>query len=450
MDEQPALPHSIDAERAVLGALLLAPNLVDIVTEVVDASMFYREAHRRLFELLLQMHDARQAIEPLTVVDRVLASGEEQAFGGAAYVASLPEQVPTFENVEYYAKMVQEKAVRRRLLEVAQRIGHDVHVEADLSALLDVAESAVLGVSQQRGGQDWFSFNEIAGDEWKRILALAEHQGEVTGITTGFIDLDRKLSGFHESELIVLAARPAMGKTALALNLARHAAVEGGKPVGIFSLEMPRGQLVVRMLCAEGKIEAHRVRTGTLRRDVDWPQLADAMELLNQAPIFIDDSPGLTVAQVRSRARRLQAQHGGLGLIVIDYLQLMQGSGGPRESREQAISGISRGLKGLAKELKVPVLSLAQLNRGVELRPDKRPMMSDLRESGAIEQDADLVLFIYRDEYYKKEESEHKGVAQIIIGKNRHGPTGDVELAFNGAFLRFDDLDRRPGAPDYL
>jgi len=450
MDEQPALPHSIDAERAVLGALLLAPNLVDVVTEVLEASMFYREAHRRLFELLLQMHDARQAIEPLTVVDRVLASGEEQAFGGAAYIASLPEQVPTFENVEYYARMVQEKAVRRRLLEVAQRIGHDVHAEADVGALLDGAESAVLGVSQQRAGQDWFSFNQIAGDEWRRILALADHHGEVTGITTGFIDLDQKLSGFHESELIILAARPAMGKTALALNLARHAAVEGRKPVGIFSLEMPRGQLVVRMLCAEGRIDAQRVRTGTLRRDVDWPALSDAMEVLNQAPIFIDDSPGLTVAQVRSRARRLQAQHGELGLIVIDYLQLMQGAGGPRESREQAISSISRGLKGLAKELRVPVLSLAQLNRGVELRPDKRPQMSDLRESGAIEQDADLVLFIYRDEYYKKEESEFKGVAQIIIGKNRHGPTGDVELAFNGSFLRFDNLDRRPGSGEYL
>jgi replicative DNA helicase len=450
MDEQPALPHSIDAERAVLGALLLAPNLVDVVTEVLEASMFYREAHRRLFELLLQMHDARQAIEPLTVVDRVLASGEEQAFGGAAYIASLPEQVPTFENVEYYARMVQEKAVRRRLLEVAQRIGHDVHAEADVGALLDGAESAVLGVSQQRAGQDWFSFNQIAGDEWRRILALADHHGEVPGITTGFIDLDQKLSGFHESELIILAARPAMGKTALALNLARHAAVEGRKPVGIFSLEMPRGQLVVRMLCAEGRIDAQRVRTGTLRRDVDWPALSDAMEVLNQAPIFIDDSPGLTVAQVRSRARRLQAQHGELGLIVIDYLQLMQGAGGPRESREQAISSISRGLKGLAKELRVPVLSLAQLNRGVELRPDKRPQMSDLRESGAIEQDADLVLFIYRDEYYKKEESEFKGVAQIIIGKNRHGPTGDVELAFNGSFLRFDNLDRRPGSGEYL
>jgi replicative DNA helicase len=213
---------------------------------------------------------------------------------------------------------------------------------------------------------------------------------------------------------------------------------------------MPRGQLVVRMLCAEGRIDAQRVRTGTLRRDVDWPALSDAMEVLNQAPIFIDDSPGLTVAQVRSRARRLQAQHGELGLIVIDYLQLMQGAGGPRESREQAISSISRGLKGLAKELRVPVLSLAQLNRGVELRPDKRPQMSDLRESGAIEQDADLVLFIYRDEYYKKEESEFKGVAQIIIGKNRHGPTGDVELAFNGSFLRFDNLDRRPGSGEYL
>ena len=342
-----------------------------------------------------------------------------------------------------YAQLVREKAVRRRLLEVAQEIGEAVRSESDLEQLLDSAETSVFEVSQKRGTKDWHALPLLVGEEWKRIQRLAEHKGSVTGITTGFVDLDEKLSGFQRSDLIILAARPAMGKTALALNLARHAAMEGKVTVGVFSLEMPRGQLATRMLCAEKEIEASRVRSGHLRRDVEWPKLADAVEALHQAPIHIDDTPGLTVTQLRSKARRLKSEYKDLGLIVVDYLQLMQGAGGPRESREQAISGISRGLKGLAKELNISVLALAQLNRGVELRPDKRPMMADLRESGAIEQDADLVLFIYRDEYYKKEESEKKGVAEVIIGKNRHGPTGSVELAFKGEFLRFDNLDLR-------
>ncbi len=443
MDSTPALPHSIEAERAVLGSILLDPKLLDPVTEVVDADMFYRDAHRKLFRLLSEMSEQGQTPDPLTVIDRVLASGDEQGFGGAAYISSLPEQVPSTQNVEVYAQLVREKAVRRRLLEVAQHIGESVRSESDLEQLLDIAESSVFEVSQKRGNKDWHALPMLVGDEWKRIQLLAEHKGSVTGITTGFVDLDNKLSGFQRSDLIILAARPAMGKTALALNLARHAAMEGKVTVGVFSLEMPRGQLATRMLCAEKEIDASRVRSGHLRRDVEWPKLADAVEALHQAPIHIDDTPGLTITQLRSKARRLKSEYPDLGLIVVDYLQLMQGSGGPRESREQAISGISRGLKGLAKELNIAVLSLAQLNRGVELRPDKRPMMADLRESGAIEQDADLVLFIYRDEYYNKEESEKKGVAEIVIGKNRHGPTGSVELAFKGEFLRFDNLDLR-------
>ena len=443
MDPTPALPHSIEAERAVLGSVLLDPKLLDPVTEVVDPDMFYRDAHRKLFRLLLEMSEQGQTPDPLTVIDRVLASGDEQGFGGAAYISSLPEQVPSTQNVEVYAQLVREKAVRRRLLEVAQEIGEAVRSESDLEQLLDSAETSVFEVSQKRGTKDWHALPLLVGEEWKRIQRLAEHKGSVTGITTGFVDLDEKLSGFQRSDLIILAARPAMGKTALALNLARHAAMEGKVTVGVFSLEMPRGQLATRMLCAEKEIEASRVRSGHLRRDVEWPKLADAVEALHQAPIHIDDTPGLTVTQLRSKARRLKSEYKDLGLIVVDYLQLMQGAGGPRESREQAISGISRGLKGLAKELNISVLALAQLNRGVELRPDKRPMMADLRESGAIEQDADLVLFIYRDEYYKKEESEKKGVAEVIIGKNRHGPTGSVELAFKGEFLRFDNLDLR-------
>jgi replicative DNA helicase len=441
MDETPVLPQSVDAERAVLGALLLDPNLLDPVTEILEPHMFYREAHGKLYQLLLDMAEQGATPDPLTVVDRVLATGDEQSFGGAAYITSLPEQVPSTQNVEVYAALVREKAVRRKLLEVSQTIGQAVRTEADLETLLDGAESSVFSVSQQRASKDWHALPSLVGDEWKRIQALSEHRGAVTGITTGFTDLDEKLSGFQRSDLIILAARPAMGKTALGLNFARHAAMEGGVTVGVFSLEMPRGQLATRMLCAEESIDASRVRSGRLRRDVEWPKLADAVEALNQAKIFIDDTPGLTVTQLRSKARRLKAEYKDLGLIVVDYLQLMQGAGGPRESREQAISSISRGLKGLAKELSIAVISLAQLNRGVELRPDKRPMMADLRESGAIEQDADLVLFIYRDEYSNKEESEKRGIAEVIIGKNRHGPTGSVELAFQGQFLRFDDLD---------
>jgi len=443
MDPTPALPHSVEAERAVLGSVLLDPKLLDPVTEILEPEMFYRDAHRKLFTLLLEMTEQGKTPDPLTVIDSIVASGDEQGFGGAAYVSSLPEQVPSTQNVEVYAALVREKAVRRRLLEVAQQITESVRSESDLEQLLDGAESSVFEVSNKRGSKDWHPLPMLVGQEWKRIQMLAEHTGSVTGITTGFVDLDDRLSGFQRSDLIILAARPAMGKTALALNFARHAAMEGKITVGVFSLEMPRGQLATRMLCAEKEIDASRVRSGRLRRDVEWPALADAVEALHQAPIHIDDTPGLTITQLRSKARRLKSEYKDLGLIVIDYLQLMQGSGGPRESREQAVSNISRGLKGLAKELDIAVMALAQLNRGVEQRPDKKPMMSDLRESGAIEQDADLVLFIYRDEYYKPEESEKKGIAEIVIGKNRHGPTGSVELAFQGQFLRFDNLDPR-------
>lgn len=454
MESIPALPHSIDAERAVLGAVLLDPNMLDPVTEIVEPDMFYREAHRKLFRLMLDMMEKGDTPDPLTVIDRIVATGEEQDYGGAAYVSSLPERVPSTQNVEVYANLVRDKAVRRRLLEASQHIGEAVRSESDLAQLLDIAESRVFEVSQQRSNKDWYPLPVLVGEQWERIQALAEHSGSVTGITTGFVDLDEKLSGFQRSDLIILAARPAMGKTALGLNFARHAAMEAGVSVGVFSLEMPRGQLATRMLCAEKQIDASRVRSGRLRRDKEWPKLADAVEALHQAPIFIDDTPGLTVTQLRSKARRLKAEYKDLGLIIIDYLQLMQGSGGPRESREQAISGISRGLKGLAKELDIAVIALAQLNRGVEQRPDKRPMMSDLRESGAIEQDADLVLFIYREEYYKKKEGEldpeKEGVAEVVIGKNRHGPTGIVELAFQGEFLRFDNLDRKhSGMPGY-
>ncbi len=449
MDSELSAPHSLPAERAVLGALMLDPAQIDTVTELIHDEMFYREAHRKLFRLLLEIYDQDQSLDQLTVVERLLGTEEPEDYGGAAYVSSLAEQVPTTQNVEHYAGIVRDKALRRALLEASQRIQEVVRTEADLEKALDLSESAVFSVSSERGSKDWHSLPSVIDLEFVRIEKNWQKRGSVTGITSGFVDLDEKLAGFQDGDLIILAARPAMGKTALALNFVRHAAMEGGVAVGVFSLEMPRGQLATRMLCTEGKVDAGRVRRGTLRRDVEWPALADAAEVLHQAPIFIDDTPGLTVTQLRSKARRLKAEQPALGMLVVDYLQLMQGTGGPRESREQVISSISRGLKGLAKELNLPVIALAQLNRGVELRPEKRPLMADLRESGAIEQDADVVLFIYRDEYYLKDKSEKKGIAEIIVGKHRHGSTGSVELAFQGRFLRFDNLDVRPGE-DYV
>ena len=432
----------------LLGALLLNPEQLWTITEILGPEAFYREAHGKLYHLMCEMVEKGQPCETLAVVDRILSSGEPDAYGGATYVSSLPEQVPSTENTEYYAQIVREKAVRRRLLQASQKISDAAVQEADLEEVLDLAERSVFEVSQGQGKQDWFALSQVIDVEFKRIQELAERRSSVTGITTGFADLDRILAGFQSSDLVILAARPAMGKTALALNFIRHAA-GAGVGVGMFSLEMPRGQIVTRMLCAEAKVESGKVRSGYLSRQDDWPRLTDAAELLYQKPIFVDDTPGLTVTQVRSKARRLKAEQPALGLLVVDYLQLMQGSGGPRESREQAISSISRGLKGLAKELDLPVIALSQLNRGVEARNDKRPMLSDLRESGAIEQDADVIMFIYRDEYYNKD-SQDVGVAEVIIAKHRNGPTGTVKLSFHGPFLRFDNYDHVHEGDGYL
>lgn len=442
MDESRPLPASPEAERALLGAVLLNPESIHAVNEYLQPEAFHREAHGRLFRLMCEMMERGTPCETLAVVDRILQTGEAESYGGVAYVSSLPEHVPSTENVEYYAEIIRDKAIRRKLLAASQEIAEVAAHEANLEEVLDHAERKVFEASQGQIRKDWLGMSEIIDVEFRRIQDLAERRQAVTGITTGFVDLDRILSGWQRSDLIILAARPAMGKTALALNLLRHAAVEGGVAVGMFSLEMPRGQLVTRMLCAEARVDAGKVRSGFLSRQDDWPRLVEAAEVLYHKPIFIDDTPALTVTQVRSKTRRLKSEHPDLGLVVVDYLQLMQGSGGPRESREQAISSISRGLKGLAKELDVPVIALSQLNRGVEARNDKRPQLSDLRESGAIEQDADIILFIYRDEYYNKDSAD-VGVAEVIVAKQRNGATGTVKLAFQGQLLRFDNLDQR-------
>ena len=440
-------PQSLEAERAVLGGLLLDHEAIPSVGEVLDADDFYREAHGKLFQLMIDRSGKGDPLDVLGVADFLIASGEAEAFGGVAYVTSLPDKVPVTENLGYYAKIVKEKAIRRRLLTAVQEIGDVAYGKmSDLPELLDFAESSIFKVSTQQSQRDWSSIGQILDVEWVKLEKLSENRSEVSGVPTGFIDLDRMLAGLQKTDLLIIAARPAMGKTALALNIAQNVALRAGVGVGVFSLEMGRGQLAVRMLCAEARVDAGKVRTGFLSREKDWPKLIEASESLYHAPMWIEDTPGLTITQVRSKARRLKAEHPNLGLIVIDYLQLMQGAGGARESREQAISSISRGLKGLAKELDLPVVALSQLNRGVEGRPDKRPMVSDLRESGAIEQDADIIMFIYRDEYYNPE-TEEPGVAEVIIAKQRNGPTGTAKLAFIGQFTRFENLARNQDIP---
>ena len=440
-------PQSLEAERALLGGLLLDHGQVAAISEVLDPVDFHSAAHRKIYELMLTRYASSEALDVLGLTDHILATGQAEEFGGLAYATALPEQVPSTENLEYYARIIKDKAVRRRLMEVAADINKRALAGTDeLAELLDHAESEVFQVAQQRAKKDWQHLGQIIDVEWEKLENRAENRGAVTGVKTGFIELDEKLAGLQPSDLIILAARPAMGKTALALNIAQRAAVDAGVAVGVFSLEMGAGQLAMRILSSEARVDAGKIRTGMLSRNEDWVRLEDAQETLYQQPVWIDDTAGLSITQLRSKARRLASMAPTLGLIVIDYLQLM-GSGGPgskNESREQQIGRISRGLKALAKELNVPVLALSQLNRGVESRSDKRPMISDLRESGAIEQDADVILFIYRDEYYNKEKSTKPGVAEVIIAKQRNGPTGTIDLAFEGRFTRFDNL-----APDY-
>jgi replicative DNA helicase len=348
--------------------------------------------------------------------------------------------------VEYHANIVRENSIRRRLLQVAHQIAENSYEGSfDVADLLDQAEKDVMEVSQSQGHQRWNRLSEVLDIEWQNIEKRSEHRGEVTGIPTGLTELDAKLAGLQKTDLLILAARPGMGKTALALNIAQHAAVQHGTGVGFFSLEMSRGQLATRMLVSEARVKSDNVRRGFLSTEFDWPRLETASETLFHAPLWIDDSPGLSITQVRAKARRLKREHPEVELIVVDYLQLMRGTKAG-ESREQEISGISRGLKALAKELNVAVLALSQLNRGVESRTDKRPLPSDLRESGAIEQDADVIMFIYRDEQYNPETTE-KGIAEIIVAKQRNGETGTARVSWQGQYTRFENLARRDDFP---
>lgn len=432
-------PHNHEAEQSVIGAIFLEPQALITASEILMPDDFYRTAHQKIFQTMIRLSDQGKAIDVVTVTEELSAKKELEDVGGLSYLSELANAVPTAANIAHYAKIVEEKALLRRLIRTATKIVEDGYTREDeVEVLLSEAEKKMMEVAHRKNAGDFKHIKDVLVQTYDNIEQLQFREGDVTGIPTGFRDLDRITAGFQRNDLIIVAARPSVGKTAFALNIAQSVAVKARENVAIFSLEMGADQLVMRMLCAEGNIDAQVLRTGALQEE-DWRKLTIAMGSLSNAGIFIDDTPGVRVNEVRAKCRRLAQEH-GLGMILIDYLQLIQGSGKPGENRQQEVSEISRSLKGLARELKVPVIALSQLSRGVEQRQDKRPMMSDLRESGSIEQDADIVAFLYRDDYYDKE-SESKNQIEIILAKQRNGPTGTVTLAFKKEYNKFLDID---------
>ncbi len=436
-------PHSEEAEQSVLGGLLLDNSSWDRIADRLVGEDFYRHDHRLIFQHISRLIVQSRPADAITVFESLQNNGKDRESGGLPYLNSLAQNVPSAANIRRYAEIVRERAVLRRLIGVGEEIAASALSPQGREAkeILDEAETKVFRIAEEgarnRGG--FIKLEPLLGRVVERIQELFERGGtsDVTGVPSGFTDLDSKTAGFQEGDLIIIAGRPSMGKTALALNIGQHVAIDMGMPVAVFSMEMGSEQLAMRLLGSVGRIDAHRLRTGRLT-DEDWPKLTEAMERMQAAPMHIDETPALNALELRARARRLAREYGKLGLIVVDYLQLMSASSSG-ENRATEISEISRSLKALAKELKVPVIALSQLNRTVEQRTDKRPVMSDLRESGAIEQDADVILFIYRDEVYNPD-SPDKGIAEIIIGKQRNGPIGRVQLRFGGEHTRFDNL----------
>ncbi|WP_420066742.1 replicative DNA helicase [Sporosarcina ureae] len=432
-------PHNNEAEQSVLGAIFLEPQALITASEILLPEDFYRIAHKKIFETMLVLNDRGQPVDLVTIAEELKVKNELEDVGGISYITELANAVPTAANIVYYANIVDEKALLRRLIRVATDIVEDGYTREDeVEALLGEAEKKMMEVSNRKNAGDFRHIKDVLVETYDNIELLHTRKGDVTGIPTGFRDLDKITAGFQRNDLIIVAARPSVGKTAFALNVAQNVATKAGENVAIFSLEMGAEQLVMRMLCAEGNIDAQVLRTGTLEAD-DWRKLTMAMGTLSNAGIFIDDSPGLRVNEIRSKCRRLQQEH-GLGMVMIDYMQLIMGSGRGSDNRQQEVSEISRSLKALARELKIPVVALSQLSRGVEQRQDKRPMMSDLRESGSIEQDADIVSFLYREDYYDKE-TEMQNMIEIIIAKQRNGPTGTVTLAFAKEYNKFLNID---------
>ena len=435
-------PHSIEAEQSVLGGLLLSADGWDAVAETVAPADFYRHDHRVIYRQIARLAEALEPVDVITVADKLEASGELDAAGGLSYLAELAQNTPSASNIRAYAHVVRERASLRKLIEAAQEIA-DSGFSPDgrtSGELIDEAERRIMQVGEQgpkAGGPQ--GVNPLLESALGRIEELFNSGGDITGLSTGFQDLDGMTSGLQPSDLVIVAGRPSMGKTSFAMNLVENAVIAQDKPILVFSMEMPSSQLVTRMLSSIGRIDQTRIRNGKLEQE-DWPKLSTAVTKLKDVPLYIDDTPALTPTEVRSRARRVHREHGQLGMIMVDYLQLMQVAGSG-EGRTAEISEISRSLKAIAKEFKCPMVALSQLNRSLEQRPNKRPVNSDLRESGAIEQDADVIMFIYRDEVYN-EESPDKGTAEIIIGKQRNGPIGTCRLAFIGPYTRFENLAR--------
>jgi replicative DNA helicase len=435
-------PHSVEAEQSVLGGLLLSADGWDAVAELVFASDFYRPGHRLIFRQIAQLAEASEPVDVITVADKLQARGELDSAGGLPYLAELAQNTPSASNIRAYAQVVRERANLRQLIEAAQEIAESGFNPDGRSSkeLIDLAERRIMQISEEgpkSGGPR--DINPLLQSAINRIEELFQSGGDITGLSTGFVDLDKLTSGLQPSDLVIVAGRPSMGKTGFTMNLVEHAVLHQKKPILVFSMEMPADALIIRMLSSIGRIDSMRLRNGKLEQE-DWPKLSAAVAKLKDVPLFIDDTPALTPTEMRSRARRVMREHGDLGMIMVDYLQLMQVAGSG-EGRTAEISEISRNLKAIAKEFKVPMVACSQLNRSLEQRPNKRPVNSDLRESGAIEQDADVIMFIYRDEVYH-EDSEDKGTAEIIIGKQRNGPIGTCRLAFIGQYTRFENLAR--------
>lgn len=443
-------PQNIEAEQSVLGAMLIEKEAIPKVMEILRDTDFYREAHRVIFNAMLELYNKNEAVDMITVTEILKRDNKLEDVGGIAYITSLANAVPTAANVTYHASIIEEKSILRQLVSVSTQIASmGYEANDDVKNIIDSAESKILEISNRKKTADFTPINEIVLESFKSIEALMGNKNGLTGLPTGFEDLDNLTSGLHGSDFIILAARPSMGKTAFALNVVQNVAIRAAKKVGgapktvaFFSLEMSKEQLVQRMLCAEANIDSQRLRIGELR-DEDWAMLINTADTLSSANIYIDDTAGITAMDMRSRSRRLKAEH-GLDLIVVDYLQLMQGSGKKNNSgdRQQEVSEISRSLKALARELDVPVLALSQLSRSVEARQVKRPMLSDLRESGSLEQDADIVAFLYREDYYNPE-TENKNITELIIAKHRNGPVDTVNLFFHKQYTKFVGLSKR-------
>jgi replicative DNA helicase len=431
-------PQNIEAEQSVLGSMLLSRDAIIDVSEIIKADDFYKESHKKLFDVMMEMFEKDIPVDLVTVVDELRKRNMLEAVGGIDYIASLSSNVITTANVSYYAKLIKEKATLRRLIEASSEIMELSYEGDDVETVLDIAEQKIFDIAQGRNTTNFSPIKDVLMNTFYKIEELYKNKGQLTGIPSGFPDLDLKTAGFQPSDFILVAARPSMGKTSFALNIAQNAALLTGLPVAIFSLEMSKEQLVNRLICSTANIDSQKLRTGNLDED-DWMKLAAAMTPLSKASIYIDDTPGIGVMDIRAKCRRLKLEK-GLGLVMIDYLQLMQGRG-RAENRQQEISEISRSLKSLARELNVPVITLSQLSRAPESRSDHRPILSDLRESGAIEQDADIVMFLYRDDYYHKD-SEKKNIAEVIIAKHRNGPTGTVELLWLAQYTKFVSLDK--------